>query len=526
MKLKTTLLLGLLSLQIFAFGETVVTISNPETWAASSLNQYQGKTIRFATPFYICNNYYSSRGEYTISPRRIFAPTNQAVPHSLEYSTIVSANSTGEVRLAGIDGYHRMGEKIYDLTVKVNSTSQLTVVGTPTFVGNTRAELSAGYPSVDMRGEHSLLVCTMNLEYYLVENLGTGYGPEDQDASDKQHAKISQALDHIRADIFGFVEVEQGQAALQKLANTLTQKTGKTYSWINDGGSASGSYTKSGYVYCTQTVKPIGNMYNNNTGVNNRKKVVAFQELSSGETFIFSLNHFKAKSGSGTGLDADQGDGQGIFNNSRVIEAESVLEKFETQKAYYGDSDILLMGDLNSYAKEDPIRVFTDAGMIDMHRFFHADSSYSYVFHDQAGYLDHAIANESLLKQVTGMRPYHINSDEKDAYTYDKSNDKTMFRCSDHDPILVGLRLGADMGGAGTHDPAVLDCDITMQEGHLRIQNAEGGIVRLYNIMGGLVYEQTITSDDYLAPHTLTEGFYIADVYAHGAVKQQKLMLY
>ena len=166
-----------------------------------------------------------------------------------------------------------------------------------------------------------------------------------------------------------------------------------------------------------------------------------FEEFATGEKFIYSINHFKAKSGSASGADANKGDGQGAFNASRVAEANGVMDKYNAFKAALHDEDILIMVDLNDYGKEDPIMAFLKRGFYDLHRAFHADSSYSYTFSGQAGYLDHAIASASLLGQVTGMAAYTINSDENDKWTYDKSSDRTMFRCSDHDPVLVGLRL-------------------------------------------------------------------------------------
>jgi predicted extracellular nuclease len=186
---------------------------------------------------------------------------------------------------------------------------------------------------------------------------------------------------------------------------------------------------------------PVGFLTRNNTVVQSRKMIQGFILIENDERFIFSINHFKAKSGTGTGKNADQGDGQGIFNYNRTLEAISLLQNMASYQSFYEDKDVLIMGDLNAYAFEDPIRTLTDANMYDLHRYFHADSSYSYVYGEQAGYLDHAIANDALIKQVTGMNAWHVNSDESDYYTYDKSNDQTVFRYSDHDPVLVGLRL-------------------------------------------------------------------------------------
>lgn len=521
---KTILLLATVCWAVAGVGQTQVSIDDPLTWTASDLQDYVGQTITFTTPMYVCNNYYYSRGELSISPRRIYSPTNQALPLSNEYNTIVSLNNSGMVTLTGVDDYHRMGERIADLTVRVNSTSRLSVVGTPKFTGNTRQDMEKGHPSVDMVGEHSLLVCAFNLEYYLAENLGTGFGPDNQSEADRQHTKIMAALSKIPADIFGFVEIEQGQTAIGNIASALTQTTGRQYSYIDDGGSASGSYTKAGYVYCTETVEPHGRIIHNNTSVSNRKKLQAFKEKATGEIFIFSLNHFKAKSGTGTGLDANQGDGQGIFNYTRTQEAKSVLSNYENNKNYYQDNDILIMGDLNAYGKEDPITLLTDADMTDLHRYFHADSSYSYVYREQAGYLDHALANSTLLPQVTGMAAYHINSDEHDSFTYDKSSDLTMFRSSDHDPILVGLSLGK-INGIPNADNDFEQCEITFNNGQPTIQHAKGGYYRIYDIAGNLIHQGDIAESIQPIYITLSAGFYIMQVYVEHRLKTLKFKI-
>ena len=50
---------------------------------------------------------------------------------------------------------------------------------------------------------------------------------------------------------------------------------------------------------------------------------------------------------------------------------------------------------------------------------FQGAYAYSYTFDGQAGYLDHALANASLLAQITGAADWHINSDEPDVLDYD-----------------------------------------------------------------------------------------------------------
>ena len=498
---------------------TQVSISDPETWRYTDLKKYVGQTVQFDVPFYVCNNYNS----LLISPRRTYSPTNQALPLSAEYSSILSLNSQGSVTLTGVSGYHRLGERLHNLTVKVNSQTSVSLVSCD-WRGNTRADLEKGIDleAIDMRGEHTLLVCCMNLEYYLVENWGTGYGPDNQSEHNKQRAKVSKALAKINADLYGFVEIEQGQSALAELAADLSKNTGRKFSYINDGGSPSGSYTKAGYVYCSDVLEPHGSLRYNNEGVDNRKKTQAFREKATGEVFLYSVNHFKAKSGKGSGDNADKGDGQGTYNGDRVREAKSVLNHYGSDSYYYGDEDILIMGDLNAYAMEDPIKVLREGGMIDLHRAFHADSSYSYVYRGQAGYLDHALCNSTLYPHVTGMVAYHINSDESDSYTYDKSNDQTMFRSSDHDPVLVGLRLDTTY----TTTPGVAQADVTLgiQNYTPYIYNAEGGYYIVYRIDGVKVKEQNISSNQEEI-NGLNPGIYILNIYGQGRCHKMKVWI-
>ena len=503
----------------FTFATTVVTISDPETWRYTELSKYQGQTVQFDVPFYVCNNY----SGITISPRRIFQPTNQALPLSQEYNSLLTLNAQGTIKLTNVSGYHRLGERLHNLIVKVNSSNSVSLVSCD-WRGNTRAELEKGYDMdiVVQRGEPSIIVCCMNLEYYLVENLGGDMGASNYSEHQKQRAKVSKALAKIDADLYGFVEIEQGQNALAEIANDLSRNTGRRFSYINDGGSASGTYTKSGFVYCSDVLEPHGKLRENNTGVQQRKKTQAFIEKSTGEKFLFSVNHFKAKSGKGYGANADQGDGQGSYNADRVKEANSLLDNYERDRIFYNDSDILIMGDLNAYAMEDPITVLREGGMIDLHRTFHADSSYSYVYRGQIGYLDHALCNTTLYPQVTGMVAYHINSDESDDYTYDKSNDQTMFRCSDHDPIIVGLRLDS----TATYIPEVINpnMQIYYSENGPYIRNAEGGYYIIYQWDGQIVQQNRISHNEQIIDG-LQQGLYIINVYGQGECLKTKVLI-
>ena len=519
-------LIAILSCRLLA-AQVHISISDPESWSAQELAPYIGQTVIFDVPMVVTSNVGNS---LTIAPRRLFTPTNQAYPNSPAYQSIVRLNGTGAMTLDGVSmgsPIHRCGEKIYHLQAKVNSTGSLTWVSGE-WRGNTRAELEAGLPDI---GDYRLLVCTFNLEYFLSVDFdaSSSMGPDNAAQHAKQCIKINKALKLINADVYGFVEIQQGDSALKEIADSLNSLIpARNYAYISDGSVPNGTYTKSGFLYDANKIEPLGQLQENNTKVQNRKKMICFREIATGERFIFSVNHFKAKSGNGSGSDANQNDGQGGYNATRVAEAQSVMEQYKRYRPAIREKDILIMGDLNAYAKEDPITCFTSNGMIDLHRAFHADSSYSYQFAGLAGYLDHAICNSTLFPQVTGVAGFHINSDESDNYTYDKSNDLSMFRCSDHDPVLVGLKLDSTL----VYDPSPTLNSLNVLSGEdktLTIFNAvkEGqqSYYAIYSINGVLLERNEITDTQQQVDLPHSAGLYIVYIYFDGIVYQRKLLV-
>jgi predicted extracellular nuclease len=77
---------------------------------------------------------------------------------------------------------------------------------------------------------------------------------------------------------------------------------------------------------------------------------------------------------------------------------------------------------------------------------------YSYVFSGQAGYLDHALVSPHLVRRVTGLDIWHINSDEALFLDYNTEFNPDGFwapdayRSSDHDPVLLGLTALPPLG--------------------------------------------------------------------------------
>ena len=87
-----------------------------------------------------------------------------------------------------------------------------------------------------------------------------------------------------------------------------------------------------------------------------------FSHIGSGEVFTVISNHFKSKSCTNTNPgdpfpdEADIGDGQACFAPRRTRMAAALIDFVAEMQTLSGDDDVLAIGDLNSYAQEDPIR--------------------------------------------------------------------------------------------------------------------------------------------------------------------------
>jgi predicted extracellular nuclease len=88
-----------------------------------------------------------------------------------------------------------------------------------------------------------------------------------------------------------------------------------------------------------------------------------FTELATGERFTVAINHLKSKGSACDAVDdPDRGDGQGNCNLTRRAAADAEQRWLATDPTGSADPDVLLIGDFNAYAREDPITVLTASG--------------------------------------------------------------------------------------------------------------------------------------------------------------------
>ncbi|MBG4709517.1 SpnA family nuclease [Pseudomonas aeruginosa] len=335
---------------------------------------------------------------------------------------------------------------------------------TPTFEA---ANPRPAQPAVEGR----LRVASFNvLNYFNGDGKGGGFpssrGANTAEEFQRQKAKIVAAILASKADIVGLMEIENdgyGEfSAIADLVNGLNASLpqGQRYAFVNPNRAKLGSDEIAvGLIYRGDKVRTYRSAAVLDSSVNpefddtrNRPTLAqTFQEINGGERLTIAVNHLKSKGAACDG-DPDTGDGQGNCNLTRARAAQALVDWLAGDPTGAKEPDRLIIGDLNSYAKEDPVNVIRSAGYTDLvARQAGAGKGYSYVFSGQSGYLDHALANASLARQVRGAVEWHINADEPRVLDYnvefktprqqDSLYNAEPYRASDHDPVVIGIDL-------------------------------------------------------------------------------------
>ncbi len=329
-------------------------------------------------------------------------------------------------------------------------------------------------------------------------------GADDATELARQRAKLVAALAELDADVVGLMEMENttGVEPAADLVAGLNDRLGAgTYDYV-DTGVVGTDAIRLGFLYKPATVSPVGETAVLDASVDprfddtrNRPMLTQTFDTATGaaERFTVSVNHLKSK-GSACSGDPDTGDGQGNCNGTRTAAAEAIVDYLAGDPTGSGDLDHLVIGDLNAYDHEDPVRALEAGGFADQVKRFGGERAYGYVFDGRAGYLDHALANASLAGQVTGTAEWHINADEPDILDYDTSfkpdavdaiHAPDAYRSSDHDPVLVGLDLaGSELTVKVTphtvragHTRPVVDARVLTTDG----ERVDDGLVSVYD---------------------------------------------
>ena len=292
----------------------------------------------------------------------------------------------------------------------------------------------------------------------------------------RQRAKIVEAMAAINADVLGLMEIQNnGNIALQNLTDALNARMGAaTYATVALPPEGTGTDAiRVAIIFKPSRLSAVGAPVSDTDAVNNRPTLAQTFGLTNGERFTLMVNHLKSKSSCPAPGDADAGgnidigDGQGCWNLQRVQQASRLRTFVAQRQTATASNDVLLIGDFNAYAQEDPIYNLTSSGYVDQVGRF-STFGYSYVFDGASGRLDHAISTVSLSDRVSGVAHWHINADETSLGDYNTefkfpattcgtvcpADPYTVspYRSSDHDPVVVGLNLFKTLRGTSARD--------------------------------------------------------------------------
>lgn len=297
-------------------------------------------------------------------------------------------------------------------------------------------------------------------------------GADDANELERQRAKILSAISIIDADVVGLIEIENDRPgpapdyAVADLVQGLNDLMGAgTYNFIPTGVIGTDAI-KLALIYKPAKVTPIGDYAILDSSIDARfldnfnrpVLAAAFKDNLSEEAFTVAVNHFKSKGSSCAAIgDPDLGDSAGNCNLTRLAAAQALVDWLATDPTGSGMNNFLIIGDLNSYDKEDPIDAIkagpdgilgTGDDYFDLIYEYLGEYAYSYVFDGQIGYLDYAMANVNFAQYIDDVTIWHINADEPDLIDYDTTFKQPAqqaiyapdaYRSSDHDPVIITL---------------------------------------------------------------------------------------
>jgi predicted extracellular nuclease len=305
-------------------------------------------------------------------------------------------------------------------------------------------------------------IATFNVLNFWTTLGGRGAATAEQLA--EQTDGVVAAIMGLGADVVGLEEMENDPAhtPITTLVDALNAAEGSTvWAWVGPVATYNDYPIRNEIIYRIDAVDPLGDPLTivdpafddiapGGTDQLGRPPV-AQTFVADGETFTVMANHFKSKScTASSGDDADQSDGQACYNARRVLQAEAVLDFVAALQAFTGDPDVIVLGDLNAYMAEDPIleletglsNVFADLSEDAYTYNFFAASSAPWI---GRGNLDHILVTPEMAHKVSGVEAWHINGDEPNMLGWNTPalSAPGPYRSSDHDPIVMGLRIPA-----------------------------------------------------------------------------------
>ena len=451
---------------------------------ATYLESFEGMLVTLEQPLVVTNNYGLGRyGEVEVATERLYQGTQVALPGDTA-NAVEAENLTKKILIDDGSTVQNLDPTAYptpglsaENTLRTGDTVN-TVTGAlaysfslyrihptvaPQFIAT-----NARKDAPELNAEADLRVASFNvLNYFNGDGQGEGFptsrGADSEAEFIRQEAKIVSAISAMQADVVGLMEIENdgfGEfSAIASLVNALNEAdAANQYAFVDFGLEQIGTDAiTTALIYRANKVEEVGTAAITTDApfdFSNRTPIAqSFKSLATDEVFTVAVAHLKSKGGCGSasGTNEDQNDGQACWNEIRTQGANAFADWLDSKPTGVDDEDTILVGDMNAYAMEDPIRAFADKGYKNVVAELDGNTlAYSYSFSGRAGSLDHAVASASLLSKVVSAKDWHINADEPISLDYNvefKSDaqqsslySQSAYRASDHDPVIVDIK--------------------------------------------------------------------------------------
>ena len=290
------------------------------------------------------------------------------------------------------------------------------------------------------------------LNFFNGDGRGGGFpterGAETAEEFRVQQARTAAAFAQMRPDLLAVQELENDgfdpDSAAATLRGLLRDATDSAWAVVEPGTPRIGDDVITvGLFYRPDRLRPVGAPQvlasAEFQGVSRQPLAQVFEPAAGGARFLVVVNHLKSKgSCPDEGPDRAQRDGQGCWNASRTRAVQAQLPWLQALAADAGTDRILVLGDMNAWRREDPVRAFRDAGLVDVVETQQGLPQHSYRYFGQGGTLDYAFASPTLAATVRDARIWHINAD----WPREMDLPQPWLRMSDHDPVIVDLDFG------------------------------------------------------------------------------------
>lgn len=241
------------------------------------------------------------------------------------------------------------------------------------------------------------------------------------------------AVQELENDGFG------AESAAQALRRLLNQSGHEDWAFIApETGQIGGDVITVGLFYRQQVLETVGSPHtlasSEFRGLSRQPLAQLFRDRRTGVVFLAIANHLKSKgSCPDDGINADQDDGQGCWNPARESAVTAELEWIDGLSESLDTKNILIMGDMNAWRLEDPIRRFRESSWVDLVEQLSGLPQHSFLYWGQTGTLDYVFASEAMSGFARSAVIWHINAN----HARNMEHPQPWLRASDHDPVVV-----------------------------------------------------------------------------------------